>query len=224
MTRRPFVRAALAALVLGSLAACSASPTPTPTRPPTSSPSSTPSPSEEAPTPAAIEVFTDRFDVVDDEGAVLASFDYFQATDEVVDGLTTLLGAPVDTTVEAGLETPAATYHDWGGLRLVDTVPPADPPTTPEHFVRLTSADANGVALRAFDGSAVGGPILNVQGEVSEYTNSIDGLAYRAVRTGVLPIEPASDGTERNFAVAVLGEVDADTITLIVSPSANFGV
>jgi hypothetical protein len=222
VTRRLLARTALAALVLSAFAACATAPAPT--QPPTSSPSATPTRSPEPSTASAIVISTEHLQVVDDDGAVLASYDYFQPTAEVVDGLTEYLGPPVDTAVDAGLETPAATYHDWGGLRLVDTEPPASPPTIPEHWVRVTSTDANGVALRAFDGSTVGGSISNVEGEHSDYTNPNDGIAYRTVRTGIVPIETTPEGYEQNFAVAVHGEVAADAILFIIAPSANFGV
>jgi len=225
MTRRLLARTALAALVLSVFAACAA--VPTPTQPPTSSPSSAPmpsaTPSPEPPAAAAIVVSAEHLQVVDVDGGVLASYDYFQPTTEVVDGLTAYLGPPVDTAVEAGLETPPATYHEWGGLRLVDTKPAATPPTIPEHWVSITSPDANGIALRAFDDSSVGGSIAHVEGESNEYTNPSDGISYRTVRTGIVPIDTTPDGYDRNFAVAIHGDVAEDAILFIIAPSANFG-
>ncbi|MFD6054387.1 hypothetical protein [Agromyces sp. NPDC060279] len=229
MTRRLLARTALAALILAAFAACAA--TPTPTQPPTSSPSSkptpsatpTPSPEPPAAAPAAIVVSAEHFQVVDADGGVLASYDYFQPTAEVVAGLTGYLGEPVDTEFEGHNDAPRATYHDWGGLRLVDTATTASPPTIPEHWVRLTSTDANGLALRAFDGSTVGGSIANVEGEISDYTNPNDGIVYRTVRIGIVPIETTPDGFEQNFAVSVHGEVAEDKILFIIAPSPNFG-
>ncbi|GAA2465196.1 hypothetical protein [Agromyces soli] len=231
MTRRLLARTArtaLAALVLSVFAACAA--TPTPTQPPTSSPSSKPTPSatpsatpSPEPAAAAVVVSAEHFQVVDADGGVLASYDYFQPTAEVVAGLTGYLGEPVDTEFEGHNDAPRATYHDWGGLRLVDTAMPASPPTISEHWVRITSTDANGLALRAFDGSTVGGSIANVEGEISDYTNPNDGIAYRTVRIGIVPIETTPDGFEQNFAVAVHGEVAEDRILFIIAPSPNFG-
>ena len=173
---------------------------------------------------AAIVVSTEHLEVVDDDGAVLASYDYFQPPAEVVDGLTAYLGEPVDTEFEGYKEAPPSTYHDWGGLRLIDTEPPASPPATPEHWVRITGPDANGVALRAFDGSAVGGPITAVEGEISDSTNaSTTGIVYRMVRIGIVPIESTPNEGDRNFAVAIDGPLEADVIESMHAPSANFG-
>ena len=68
-----------------------------------------------------------------DDGTELARFDYFQPTGEVIAGLSSYLGAPEDTCTRAAGRARPTTFHDWGGLRLADTVPAGSRPYDPEH-------------------------------------------------------------------------------------------
>ncbi|MGW9167645.1 hypothetical protein [Agromyces sp. NPDC055658] len=224
MLRRKIMVPVIALAVLALTTACS-SPTPSPTEQPTpaSTPAPNPTPTPETPVAEGITITTERIVVVDAAGDELASFDYFQPTDTVVAGLSAYLGAPVDTPFEGRNDVPAATYHDWGDLRLVDTVPDGEPPYTPEHWVRATGIDANGLAIRAVDGTLVGDPIDAISGEYSDFTNPSSGLTTRYIRMDLVDLPPMNGSDELNFATAVYGSVDDNRVDAIIAPSANFG-
>lgn len=230
MRRRTAFSAALAVAVIAALAGCfpgapSASPTPPATDGGAPSASPTPEPTPEPAAAATITISTEHITVADATGTTLASYDYFQPTTEVVSGLSGYLGAPTDTSFGGGGDSPPATYHDWGGLRLVDTVTAAQPPHFPEHWVRVTGTDANGVSVRAVDGTVVGAPLDAVVGDATDYTNPSTGLTSRWIRLDLVEL-PAAEwgGTEPlNFATAVSGSVDENRIDAIIAPSANFG-
>lgn len=230
MRRRTALSAALAVAVVAGLVAClpgapSASPSAPASESGAPSISPTPDPAPGIPQAATITISTEHITVADAAGATLASFDYFQPTAEVVTGLSGYLGAPTDTAFTGGGDAPPATYHDWGGLRLVDTVPAAQPPHFPEHWVRVTGTDAGGVALRAVDGSVIGGALDAVVGDATDFTNPSTGLTSRWIRLELVEL-PAADwsGSEPlNFATAISGSVDANRIDAIIAPSANFG-
>lgn len=203
----------------GSMSApAEATPTPSPTSAPVTSPVSD----------VTIVVTAERIEILDADGAPIERFGYFQPTAEVVAGLSAYLGAPIATADPGGTESPPATHHDWGGLRLVDTVTAAEPPYTPDHWVSVSAPDALGVPVRAVDGTTVGGPLDAVVGEFDDvdYTDPATGLAARWIRVGIVPLPPMypfSEG-DLNFAVGIRGLVEENRVDLITAPSANFGV
>ena len=192
-------------------------------RPPTTAPTPTPEPA----VAERIVISTESITVLDDGGATLAEFDYFQPTIEVVDGLSTYLGDPVDTPFAAYNDSPSAIYHDWGGLRLVDTDPPGTAPYDSEHWVRVTGADANGVQVSGPGGVHVGSALDAASGsDSSEFTNPETGRTFLSYRLDVVAVEgPWEDSTasEHNLAVDVGGHLDTGSVEHIIAPSPNFG-
>ena len=218
-----------AVAMLGLLTAC-VSPTPSPSLTPSPITSTTaPSPSPEPAVAVAerIVVSTKTITVVADDETVLAEFGYFQPTIEVVDGLSTYLGDPVDTPFAAHNDSPSATYHDWGGLRLVDTDPPGTAPYDSEHWVRVTGADANGLQVVGPGGVHVGSALDAASGsDGSEYTNPDTGRTFMSYRLDVVVVEvPWADSLvpEHNLAVNIGGYLDTGSVEHIIAPSPNFG-
>ena len=233
MTLRPAL-AVLALAALATLTGCTAAAAET-SAPPASPSQATPTPSPtptQQPQAAAVLVGTQSFSVVDENGAVLASFTYVQDTAEVVAGLSEYLGDPVDTPYEGGGDTPPATYHDWGGLRLVDDVYDGAAPHFSNHWVWLSSADAHGVALQTVDGLAVGGALSAAAPFASEpaaeWPDSRTGTTTRVFRTSVVALPPVPDDVtmpdvDPELAIDIQGTVETDTITRITAPSPNWG-
>lgn len=238
-------RIAASLLIAGSLALLTACvpepvvPTPRPTASATPTATATPAPADEpaaAPPAAAqverIVVGAEWITVIADDDTELARFDYFQPTAEVVAGLSQYLGTPVDTWFEGRTEASPATYHDWGGLRLVDTVHPGTAPYNPEHWVRLTSNDANGVVITAVDDIAVGDPFASLEAssdEVHRWTSPETNQTSVYLRFDLveLPPMPGTDHTDDwslSFGVSVDGDDATGLIRSLSAPGANFGV
>ncbi len=95
--------------------------------------------------------------------------------------------------------------------------------------MRFTSTDANGISLRAFDGTAVGDPISTIDGEIVDHTDPETGVVSRFVRIDPVPLPPSeddqlgNDGIELNYAVGIYGDLTADVVEHLTAPSGNFG-
>lgn len=228
--------AATALLLTGCLSQATVpSPPPPTTTAPVSGPSASPTVSPDsvpAATATRISIGAEYLTVLADDGSELERFDYFQPTGEVVAGLSRYLGPPVDTWFEGHNDAPAATYHDWGGLRLADTVPAGSAPYNPEHWVRITASDANGVAVVAEDGVSVGdatAPLLESGGDdLDRWTSPETGDTMITFRIDVVELPPMSgDQTTSDwspsFAVLVMSDDGTGRITSMTAPSANFG-
>jgi hypothetical protein len=235
----------LGAVALILLTGCVTTPT-FPTSPP-SSPAGTPtspSPSPAAtappsPSPAPVAapdrvvIDAEFIRVLADDGSELARFDYFQPTAEVIAGLDSYLGASEQTWFEGRGHAMPATYHDWGGLRLADTVPAGQRPYDPEHWVSVTSVDANGVTIMAPDDVVVGdavGPLIEADGtdEVHRWTSPETAVASVSFRIDLVELPPMpgadpSDDWSPSFGVMVVGDETAGVVTRLAAPSANFG-
>jgi hypothetical protein len=170
--------------------------------------------------------------VVAGDGTVLAAFDYFQPTAEVVSGLSRYLGEPTDTWFEGRGHAPPAVMHDWGGLRLGDTVPAGRAPYDAEHWARVTSNDANGLSLIAQGGIAIGDATPEIEAdagtdEVHRWTDPSTGKNLVSFRVAIAELPPwpdaSGDDWTPSFGVMVVGDDDAGVVTSFVAPSANFG-
>ena len=239
MTRGSLPGALAAVALLTLLTGCVAQPT-FPSPPPATDDATeqtalpSPSPSPTAPAVASAErvvIDSEHITVLADDASELARFDYFQPTHEVVAGLSSYLGAPVDTWFEGHGEAPPATYHEWGGLRLVDTVPEGEAPFYPEHWVRVTSTDANGLFLSTADGVAVGDDVevlIPAADDLYRWTTPETGAAMVSFRIDLieLPDLPGADPNSSwspSFGVVVVGDDAAGVVTFLSAPSANFG-
>jgi hypothetical protein len=223
----------LGVVTLAVLTACTMTPPPPPmTSAPTPAPTPTPTPTS-TPEPEAvaerIAISTETITVFDEHGTALAKFDYFQPTEEVVDGLSAYLGEPVDTPFEGRNDMPSAIYHDWGGLRLVDSTPPASPPYHPEHWLMVTGADANGLDVVGPGDARVGSPLdSSGASDISEYANPEIDRVYQSFRRDLVELppfpwnDPAVDAVP-SLGVRIGGYLDTGLVERIIAPSGNFG-
>ena len=235
----PSRRALLALLVLAATAGLSAciagvasgtGPTAVPSS--TAAPSPSPQPTAE-PVAAAITVSAEAIGLLDESGATIASFDNFTPTAEVVAGLSSHLGAPVDSPYSGGLEMPPGTSHDWGGLRIVDTDAPVSPPYYGDHWVIVTTADANGLPLGTAPGVGspagvrVGDPFTSLTIRDETFVETLDSAGGRPIaygRVGLTPLPPGGEyGDAPSLGVTVVGYTDDDTIDRFIAPARNWG-
>ncbi|MFF2272874.1 hypothetical protein ACFVTX_11405 [Agromyces sp. NPDC058136] len=229
---RPVLLASTALLALVALSACTPS-TASPTVSPSETASATPA-TTEPPAAASIGISAEAITVFDAEGAPLVSYDYFQPTDEVVAGLTEVLGAAVETPDDGGLETPPGIVHEWDGLRLYDSETPGTVPDIPNHWVFVDAPTAGGLPIGTDPGigSATG---VKVSDQLSTATIGVtSGAPYIEPSTGVntivsqlgqvaIPPNPAASG-DRHFFVIVLSNADTGEVTRLIAPSGDFGV
>lgn len=228
---RPGLLASAALVALVALSACTpsvASPTASPSETPSQPPATT-----EAPAAASIGISAEAITVFDADGAPLASYDYFQPTDEVVAGLTEVLGAAVETPNAGGLETPPGIEHEWDGLRLYDSETPGTVPDIPNHWVFVDAPTAGGLPIGTDPGigSASG---VKVGEQLSSATIGVtSGAPYVDPSTGVntivsqlgqvaIPPNPAASG-DRHFFVLVLSDADTGEIARLNAPANDFG-
>lgn len=234
MKLRSALTVVLALVVATALSACIGGSGPTASTPPATSaaPTSAP-PTPEAPVAASVAITAETISVLAADGTVLESFDYFQPTNEVVAGLTSYLGEPVDSPNAGGIESPPGVDHVWGGLRLHDTDTPGSVPYQPNHYVFLEGPTAGplpvgtAAGLGSATGVRVGDPpsVLTVGAEISPpYTDPSSGRTTVTGRIGIVPLPPQPDTADLSFAVLVLSFTDTDEIERLIAPSPNFGV
>lgn len=234
MTSRRALLALLTLATAASLSACTPT-VPTSTTPATaatSTPATVPTPTVD-PVAAAVTVSAESIDVLDTTGATIASYDYFEPTAEVVAGLNAHLGAAVDSPYSGGLEMPPGTSHDWGGLRLIDVDAPVDPPYVGDHWVIVTSAEANGLPLGtapgvgAPSGIRVGDPLSSVTLRDEVFLEMLDSSGGRPIaygRVGLIPLPPGGEyGDAPSLGVTVVGYTDDDTVDRFIAPARNWG-
>lgn len=231
---RVAVLAATALLAVVALSACAPASSPdSPSGPSTGSASAPPTEST-APAAASIDISAEAITVRDAGGAIIESYDYFQPTDEVVAGLTAVLGAPVDTPHPGGLESPPGVEHVWDGLRLYDSDTPGTVPDIPNHWVFVDTATAGGLpigsapGIGSADGVQVGDLLSTVTIGVtsgSPYVDPSSGLntVVSQIGTVSIPPNPATSG-ERHYSVNVLSDGDTGEIARLNAPAPDFGV
>ena len=180
-----------------------------------------------APQAAGIVISTAAITVVDEAGATMSSYDYFEPTSDVVAGLTEVFGsAPKDTPFAGGGDQPPAIWHEWGGFRLVDDDYAGQAPLYPNHWVALTAASADGLQLSTLDGIAVGATTSEVAANHSDVLNpwtDSDGTAHTDLWIDYRP-DPTEGATVDNpvMGVWISGPTDG-AVTRIVAPSRNWG-
>lgn len=223
------------AMVVAAAALSACVPGGGPSTAPTASPTAaaTSSPTPEVPAAASVAISAEAIAVLDADGAMIVSFDYFQPTADVVAGLSEHLGAPVDSPYEGGLESPPGVNHDWGGLRLIDNDAPVSAPYYGDHWVIVTGPDANGLPVGTpagvgstggvHVGDALSGVTIGAEPPV-ETTDSLEGRPLAYFRVGLLPLPPGGEyGDAPNLGITVVGHTDTDTVDRFIAPSRNWG-
>lgn len=236
---------ALVAITVPLLAGCTASSmnaTPSPTKSPSTAPTKTPATPSPAPSTEAAPVPSDSasgagevvvtaaaIEVRDVNGDLVASYDYFQPTSDVVAGLTTAFGREATASRKAGgNHTPPSTLHEWGGFQLVDTDTPGSPPYSSNHWVIVSSAAENGVDIRTVGGIAVGDNAAALEAAHAETSDrlTVTGLPERLdIYVGQVPLPEMTPGSGEalTFSVWLIAPDPAGAITEFRAPSPNFG-
>jgi hypothetical protein len=234
MLRRIVPAAAAAMLLLSGCVSAPEEPSPTtavaePSAEPTSTATSEPTPVEQ-PQAETVIVTAESITVASDDGSPLAEFDYFQPTDEVVDGLTEAFGVePTDERFEGAIEAPPATVWTWDGFELRDPDPAGEPPFWVNHWVRVGAAEVNGVAVETVDGVRVGDDAQTIEArypDTSDRVTAGDEPERLDVYLGAIPLPQEGENSDGNyeFSVWLIAKDPSAEISEFRAPSPNFGV
>jgi hypothetical protein len=218
-----------------SVSGCIASePAAAPSPSASSSPTATITPPPVVPIAASVYVTAESLVVLDSGRKPLAAYDYRQLTAEVVDGLTSYLGAPQLVPLLKTNHTGAGTKYVWDGFVLSSEDRLASAPDLYSYvsrwYVTVTAPTARGLALETIDGIKVGDSTTAVldshpgAGERMELTEIPS--RYDIYIGGVLPPIPVDDpqyNSDYLWRVWLLDEDPTDTIQEFRAPSPNYG-
>ena len=235
-----------AALIL-ALTGCAPAGTGTPSGSPTAdTPSAmptqaSPSPSAppEEPTAASIKVSTTSVAILDEDGAVMSEFEYFDdSVEPVVEALTEAFGSgPVVETVDGGVHR-SWVEHTWGGFAVWDYTAESDQdfaedwkgasyPEVNSFRVVVQSAAEGGIAIATKDGIAVGDDANKVAAvsfrDHLDTGGTKDIHFYRFDRIYVEPKVDKGDDDFRYFAGTAWVDPTSKKVYRIDSPGRNWG-
>jgi hypothetical protein len=220
-----------AAASVAALAGCFPSSAPDASNPPgtgspsASAPTPTPSPTDDARV-SEILITAEVIELRSGDGAVVTTFDYFQPTAEVVEGLTEAFGAEPKVEQYQGNHA-AGTRHSWEGFSLQEP-DFVEPPYYPEHWLLVTAESAHGVDVRTIDGIAVGDPAPELEAAYPASSKRVvagDKPERLDILVGAIPLPDPEEtpGSDRTFSVFVSADDPAGAVTSIRAPSPNFG-
>ncbi|PJJ61545.1 hypothetical protein [Compostimonas suwonensis] len=228
------IAAAVAVAVSGCVDGAPVQPTPSPsadaaTSTPSADPatSSTPSADPAVSRAAGIVIGATSFSIVDEEGAALASFGYFDPAASAIDAVTAQLG--IEPTVEeipAGMETPPITRYIWGGFRLFDAEVPTEKPWQYDFSVSATEPEAvPGVGVSTTDGFAVGDLGADVESFPSASAQRYDADGREVLFIGLEETVIGSEnGMDLSYSIGLTSDPSSEPIEQIFAPYPNFGV
>ena len=219
------------ALALLALTGCAPAPTPDHHRPPpTAVPTVSASPTAEPetePRAATIVLATLSFTVLDEDGALLHEYDYFEPAAAPIADLTEIFGAaPVITAFPGFTHQWPGSEYAWGGFSLVDFDGPSI--AYGEDFdLVVRAAEVNGIGIEVVGGAQVGDTSaagLAAGGVVQSYPDFPDITPWLEFDTSVAPDPEWADwdGGPRRF---VYGETTGagGPISMLRAPSVNYG-
>lgn len=225
----------------GEPATTNSAPPSTSTPRPSPAPSPSASPAEQyvvepapEPVPAVIEITSERLAVIADNGAELASFDYFAPAEPLIATLTDYLGDPVVSELESRGDGFTGTRYEWAGFAIGDHRFPGAAPDRPDYYVDVRTATVSGLVVRTApgigseNGVSVGDPVDVVIADDpwSEFTDSRTGRTTRSTRIGVgdaLPPLEGMPGGPYNFGISIGAYADTGLIDALGAPSPNWG-
>ena len=230
MKRSTLAIALVLGTVIGTAGCASGTPSSPPTTPAAESPSPTP---EETTTPTPTEqpeaeaerivVSAETIVVLASDGTELASYDYFQDTAELVDGLTEVFGRePVDTPFGGDTHSPAGTQWSWDGFAILDDDREPTPPHTPNHLVDITATEVDGIALETADGFGVGTSADDVLAAPDAEPYPETGI----IQVDAVPLDfddPICPEGGCTLSVRLVTDEPGDVIERMLAPAPNFG-
>ena len=173
---------------------------------------------------ALVTITAQAIIVAEGSGAVLATYDYFQPTEEVVAGLTAAFGfAPTVEHVQAYEGYPWSAI-EWEGFVLQDSDQESDGLYYPNNRVTVTTAAVRGIVIETVDGVSVGDDPAALEAaypdRISYGTNS-SGNVY-SVSYGEIPLPDFDFGNGEDgpfsFGVGAMGVVGGP-ITEVFAPT-----
>ncbi len=222
--------------VTGSQSSTQSSPPAAPAETPPAAPVSA-EPEAQAEPEARAELVTvtaESITVTANDGTAIATFDYFQPTDDLVVGLTEVFDLePRQERFEGGEgHAVPQTEWEWDGFFLIDNDGPGDPPHYTNHFVQVTVPAVGGVGIETVDGIRVGDDAATIERRYPDRAHRVttgDRPERLDVYVGAVPLpragndDPAPDGGYE-FSVFLIALDPSGTITEFRTPSPNFGV
>lgn len=175
--------------------------------------------------PSRIVVSAESIDVLGDDGAALATFDYRQPTAEVVEGLSEYLGEPVESRTRWRSDSLNATLHNWLGFQLFDTDAVEEGPYSPNHHIITIVGEVRGIAIETPDGISVGDPLDEIDltsAEWEDLPSKTEG-GQRTIRVDPVSL-PAAEGVGDNPTLTVLvnADIDANAVDRISAPIPSY--
>lgn len=223
-----------AVIFVAALSGCASPASTTPSSSPAASeaPAPEPTPTPEEPTAASVRVSTEAVEILDAEGEVLESFEYFDdETAPIVEALTEAFDSePVVENVDGGVH-PSWTEHTWGGFAVWDyTTGKWDGSAFPEtnaFRVVIQSAEENGIDIETKEGISVGDDAADVA--AVSFRDHVDTGGTKDVhffsldRVYIEPKVDKGDDDFRYFATSAWVEPTDDKVYRIDLPSRNWG-
>ena len=215
------------------LTACSPAGSPATPPPPSVSPTApaTVEPvDEEDPDPEAATILlrTDFFAVLDDDGAVMQQFDYFDDPTAAIAALTEVFGsAPTVTAFEGHTHQWPGNAYAWDGFSIVDWVGGPGIAYGEDFAVTAGSAVVRGLAVETVGGITVGSSdaqIVAAGGLVQSF--SYEGTSATWYQ---LDVQPGTDPEWAEFQggpkiyVNAAVDIAGGPVTLLTAPVANYG-
>lgn len=201
---------------------------PKPSQTPKSTPVSPPAP--EGADVRDVVVTATAIEVRDENGELVASYDYFQPTEEVVAGLSSAFGAaPVSSPYPGGNHDGPGTNHEWGGFRLVDTDAPGQAPHFSNHHVSVATQLEGGVRISTTDGIMVGDDATALEAAHPETSmrSTVIGQPERTdIFVGHAPLPNLENGPASvplTFSVWLIAFDPDAGVSEFRAPSPNFG-
>ncbi|MFC0680911.1 hypothetical protein ACFFGH_24035 [Lysobacter korlensis] len=182
---------------------------------------------EPEPQARLVTVTAESIAVTADDGIGIATFDYFQPTDDLVVGLTEIFGfEPMKQ--RFGNQT----SWDWGGFFLLDNDGPGDPPLYTNHFVQVTVPAVGEAEIETVDGIQVGDEAATIERRYPDQAHRVtagDQPERLDVYVGAVPLpatgdDPPGANGRYEFSVALIAWDPDGTISEYRAPSPNFGV
>jgi hypothetical protein len=119
--------------------------------------SSTPTPTEEAPVTTAIMITAAGFDILDEYGAVVNGFTFFDASPEpAIAAITEVFGVPLASAIDPGMHGRSGTILDWSGFELWDYDGETSFPDGNSFRLVVKTGSIGGVLIETSDGIVVG--------------------------------------------------------------------
>lgn len=219
-------RLSVAGVILLALTGCT---TPPPVAEPSPAPTMTQPEEPAEPVVAEVIVTASGLELLDETGKQLSAIGWFDDPQSSIAILTDAFGGPPTEVPYPGhTEDRPGIDYTWGGfaLRIRDFEP--RPPSDSHVSAVITSAEANGVAIRTTDGVSVGSSEADAVGAAPVNVHPFE---FEGTSWAWYDVDPISIGVDPEYGddelfnyVSIRVNVDADEVTYMHAPIGNYGV